>query len=114
MSDSLIRLTAWCGNNEDINTIVTPTTPTAIHTASITRARARRSNYQVLPFLGNPSDVHEHMMPSKLDIFVLLTNKGPDMDKNDHYWSGIKHGEGGRAGKNNGVFSDDFRTLKSP
>ena len=44
--------------DEDINTIVTPTTPAAIHTGPITRARARQLNYQVLSFLGNDSNVH--------------------------------------------------------
>ena len=42
--------------DEDINTIVTPTTPTAIHTGPITRVRARQLNYQVLSFLGNDSN----------------------------------------------------------
>ena len=45
-------------NDEDINTIVTPTAPAAIHTGPITRARARQLNYQVLSFLGNDSNVH--------------------------------------------------------
>ena len=54
------------------------------------------------------------MMP-KLDTFVCLMNEGPSMDKKDGHWSGIKHGEdGARAGKGNGVFSCDFRTLKPP
>ena len=35
-------------DDEDINTIVTPTAPAAIHTRPITRARARQLNYQVL------------------------------------------------------------------
>ena len=43
--------------DEDINTIVTPTAPAAIHTRPITRARARQLNYQVLMFLGNDSNV---------------------------------------------------------
>ena len=32
-------------DDEDINTIVTPTAPAAIHTGPITRARARQLNY---------------------------------------------------------------------
>ena len=40
-------------SDEDINTIVTPTAPAAIHTGPITRACARQLNYQVLSFLGN-------------------------------------------------------------
>ena len=59
--------------DEDINTIVTPTPPAAIHTGPITRARTRQLNYQVLLFLGNDSNVHENMMLPKLDTFVLLT-----------------------------------------
>ena len=35
-------------DDEDINTIVTPTAPAAIHTGPITRARACQLNYQVL------------------------------------------------------------------
>ena len=101
--------------DEDINTIVTPTAPAAIHTGPITRARARQLNYQVLSFLGNDSNVHENMMLPKLDTFVLLTNEGPSLDKKDEHWSKIKHGEDGmRKGNKNGVTSDDFRTLKPP
>ena len=55
------------------------------------------------------------MMLPKLDTFVLLMNEGPSMDKKDGHWSGNKHGEkGAPAGKNNGAFSGDFRTLKPP
>ena len=89
--------------DEDINTIVTPTAPTATYTGPITRARARQLNYQVLLFLGNDSNVHENMMLPKLDTFVLLTNEGPSLEKDEH-WSKNK----------NGVTSDDFRTLKPP
>ena len=71
-------------DDEDINTIVTPTAP-AIHTGPITRARTRQLNYQVLSFLGNDSNVHENMMLPKLDTFVLLTNEGPGMDKRDEH-----------------------------
>ena len=55
-------------DDEDINTIVTPTAPTATYMGPITRARARQLNYQVLSFLGNDSNVHENMMLPKLDI----------------------------------------------
>ena len=100
--------------DEDINTIVTPTAPAAIHTGPITRARARQLNYQVLSFLGNDSNVHENMMLPKLDTFVLLTNEGPSLEKDEH-WSKNKHGDDGmRMGNKNGVTSDDFRTLKPP
>ena len=74
------------GDDEDIDTIVTPTTPATIHTGPITRARARQLNYQVLSFLANDSNVHENMMLPKLDTFVLLTNEGPSFEKDEH-WS---------------------------
>ena len=99
----------------DINTIVTPTAPAAIQNGPITRARARQLNYQVLSFLSNDSNVHENMMLPKLDTFVLLTNEGPSLDKKDESWSKFKHGDDGmRKGIQNGVTSDDFRTLKPP
>ena len=102
-------------DDEDIPTNVTPTSPPATHIGPISRARARQLNYQVLSFLGNPSNVHEHMMLPKLDTFVLLMNERPSMDKKDGHWSEIKHGEeGARAGGNNGLSSGDFRTLKPP
>ena len=100
--------------DEDINTIITPTVPAAIHTGPITRARARQLNYQVLSFLGNDSNVHENTMLPKLDTFVLLINEGPSLEK-DEQWSKNKHGDDGmRKGNKNGVTSDDFRTLKPP
>ncbi|EMS57162.1 hypothetical protein TRIUR3_34107 [Triticum urartu] len=70
-------------DDEDINTIVTPTAPAVIHTEPITRARAHQLNYQVFSFLDNDSNVHENMMLPKLDIFVLLTNEVPSLDKKD-------------------------------
>ena len=63
-------------DNEDINTIGTPTTPTARYTGPITRARACQLNYRVLSFLGNDSNVHENMMLPKLDTFFCLQMKG--------------------------------------
>ena len=101
--------------DEDINTIVTPTIPAAIHTGPITRAHARQLNYQVLPFLGNDSNVHENMMLPKLDTFVLLTNEGPILDKTDEPWRKFKHGDDGkRKGNKNRVTCYDSRTLKPP
>src|SRR4051812_2864235 len=101
-------------DDEDINTIVTSTAPAAIHTGPITRARARQLNYQVLLFLGNDSNVHENMILPNLDTFVLLTNEGPSLEKDEH-WSKNTHGvDGMRKGIKNGVTSDDFRTLKPP
>ena len=102
-------------DDEDINTIVTPTAPAAIHTGPITSARARQLNYQVLSFLGNDSNCHENTMLPILDTFVLLTNEGPSLDKKDEPWSKFKHGDDGMRNRNkNGVASDDFRTLKPP
>ena len=91
-----------------------PTTPANIHTGPITRARARQLNYQVLSFLGNDSNVCETMMLPELDTFVLLTNEGPSLEKDEH-WSKNKHGvDGMRKGDKKRVSSDDFRTLKPP
>ena len=102
-------------DDEDINTIVTPTAPTATYTGQITRSRARQLNYQVLSFLGNDSNVHENMMLPQLDTFVLLTNEWPGMDKRHEHWSKTKHGDDVmRKGIKSGVTSDDFRTLKPP
>ena len=102
-------------DDEDINTIVTPTAPAAIHTGPITRARACQLNYQVLSFLGNDSNVHENMMLPKLDTFVFLTNEGPSLDKKDEPWNKFKDGDDGmRKGNKNGVTSDDFMSLKPP
>ena len=102
-------------DDEDINTIVTPTAPTTTYTGPITRARACQLNYHILSFLGNDSNVHENMMLPKLDTFVLLTNEGPGMDKRDEHRSKTKHRDDGmRKGNKNGVTSDDFRTLKPP
>ena len=47
-------------NDEDTNTIVTPTTLTATYTGPITRAHACQLNYQVLSFLGNDSNILEY------------------------------------------------------
>src|SRR3954462_12321784 len=105
----------WWKSDEDISANVTPTSPPSTHIGPVTRARARQLNYQVLSFLANPSNVHEHMMLPKIDTFVFLMSEGPSMDKEDGHWSGIKHGkEGARAGKENGASSGDFRTLKPP
>ncbi|XBH84922.1 hypothetical protein VPH35_072974 [Triticum aestivum] len=115
MSWWLLHQSNTSTSDEDITTIVTPTAPTATYTGPITRARARQLNYQVLSFLGNDSNVHENMMLPKLDIFVLLTNKGPSMDKREEHWSKTKHGDDDMCkGNKNEVTSDDFRSLKPP
>ena len=54
------------------------------------------------------------MMLPKLDTFVLITNEGPSLEK-DEQWSKNKHGDDGmRKGNKNRVTSDDFRSLKPP
>ena len=94
LTGNLVHVWIHRQTDEDINTIVTPTAPTATYAGPITRARARQLNYQVLSFLGNESNVHENMMLPKLDTFVLLTNEGPSLEKDEH-WSKNKHGVDG-------------------
>ena len=102
-------------SDEDINNIVTPTAPAAIHIGPITRARARQLNYQVLSFLGDVSNVHENVILPNLVIFVLVTVEAHSMDKKNEQWSMIKHyDEGTCEGNKNGVSGGDFRTLKPP
>src|SRR3954467_3142357 len=72
-------------------TIVAPTTPAKIPTGPITRDRAHQLNYRVLSFLGNVSNVHVNMILPNGNIFLLLTNEGPSMDKKDEQWSMFKH-----------------------
>src|SRR3954469_23021465 len=86
-------------DDEDISANVTPTSPPSTHIGPVTRARARQLNYQVLSFLVNPSNIHEHMMLPKIDTFVLLMSEGPSMDKEDGHGSGIKHGKEGARGQ---------------
>ena len=53
------------------------------------------------------------MLP-KLDTFVLLTNEGASLEKDEH-GNKSQHGDDGMPmGNKNGVTSDDFRTLKPP
>src|SRR4051812_39130974 len=61
--------------DEDISANVTPTSPPSTHIGPVTRARAHQLNYQVMLFLANPSNVHEHMMLPKIDTFVLLMSE---------------------------------------
>src|SRR3954464_5279620 len=37
------------------------------------------------------SNVHVNMILPNVDIFLLLTNEGPSMDKKDEHWSMFKH-----------------------
>ena len=53
-------------------------------------------------------------MPPKLDTFVLLTNEGPSLEKDEH-WIKNKHGDDGmHKGNKNRVTSYYFRSLKPP
>src|ERR1041384_8234723 len=86
--------TSWNPNSsfdEDMATIFTPTTPPKIPSGPITRERAHQLNYQVLSFLVNVFNVHVNMILRNVDIFLLLTNEGPSMDKKDEHWSMFKH-----------------------
>lgn len=96
--------------DEDIRTMVAPTTPTATHVqilekqGLVTKACTRQLNYQGHLFLGASFNVHQNMMLPRLDMFVLLRNERPGMYNRDELWSMIKHGnESGRAGKDKGA-----------
>jgi hypothetical protein len=61
-------------HDKDIPSIDTPATSTSVQIQGpITRARAKRLNYQVLLFLGTLSHIHENMMLPKSDVFVMKT-----------------------------------------
>src|SRR3954463_15882353 len=77
--------------DEDMATIVTPTTPAKIRNGSITRDRPHQLNYPVLSFLGNVSNVYVNMILPNGNIFRLLINEGPGMEKKDDHWSVFKH-----------------------
>src|SRR3954464_13783806 len=77
--------------DENMATIVTPTTPAKIPTGPITRDRPHQLNYPVLSFLGNVSNVYVNMILPNRNIFRLLINEGPGMDKKDDHWSMFKH-----------------------
>ena len=100
--------------DEDIPAIdATATTAPPILQGPITRARARELNYQVLSFLGTVTHIHEHMILPKSDVFMLLRNNGPSMDKKDNQWSMIMHREGSKLVRiEDDATSEDFSTLK--
>src|SRR3954463_7215798 len=78
-------------DDEDMATILTPTTPAKIPTGPITRDRPHQLNYTVLSFLGNVFNVYVNMILPNGNIFRLLINEGPGMDKKDDHWSMFKH-----------------------
>ena len=105
--------------DEDIQATDTVAAPTATHAhvpqGPLTRARARQLNYQVLSFLGTLPNINENMMLPKSDVFMLLRNDGPSMDKKDEYWSMNVHGDGSKRVRiEDDATSEDFRTLKPP
>jgi hypothetical protein len=77
--------------DEDIPMVDTTVAPTATlphipqFQGPITRARARQLNYQELSFLGTIPNIHENMMMSKSDMFMLLRNDGSSMDEGDKH-----------------------------
>ena len=77
------------GDDEDIATAIGP----------VTRARARQLNYQVFSFLAGSSNINEHMILPKWDIFILFQNEGLSMDGRDAAWSKRKHEEEGMCAR---------------
>ena len=72
-------------------------------------------NYQVLSFLGTLPNINENMMLPKSDVFILLRNDGPSVDKKDECWSMIVHEDGSKRVRiEDDATSGDFRTLKPP
>ena len=54
------------------------------------------------------------MMLPKSDVFMLLRNDGPSMDKKDEYCMNV-HGDGSKRVRiEDDATSGDFRTLKPP
>ena len=106
-------------DDEDIQATDTAAAPTATHThvpqGPLTRARARHLNYQVLSFVETLPNINENMMLPKSDVFMLLRNDGPSMDKKDEYWSMNVHGDGSKRVRiEDDATSGDFLTLKPP
>jgi hypothetical protein len=76
-------------DDEDIPTVDITAAPTPPHVpqlqGSFARARARQLSCQVLSFLGTLFNTHKNTMMPKLDVFILLRNDGPSMDKKDNH-----------------------------
>jgi hypothetical protein len=84
-------------HDEDIPSIDILAAPTTKQIQGpITQACAKQLDYQVLPFLGTLSYIHENMMLPKSDVFVTLRNVGPSMDERDKHWSMNMHGDGSK------------------
>ena len=61
------------------------------------------------------SHIHEHMILSKSDVFMLIRNNRPSMDKKDNQWSMIMHREGSKLVRiEDDATSEDYSTLKPP
>jgi hypothetical protein len=85
-------------DDEDISMIDTTNTPTA--------------TFQVQSLLGILPDIYENMMLPKSNVFILFRN-GSSMDAK--HWIRNVHGDGSRPARiQDGVASEDFRTLKPP
>jgi hypothetical protein len=55
------------------------------------------------------------MMLSKSDVFMLLRNDGPSMDKKNNQWSMMMHGDNINLERiEDDATRADFRTLKPP
>jgi hypothetical protein len=101
-------------DDEDIPTVDTTTTHPHVQ-GPLTRARARKLNYQVLSFLGTVPNIHENMMLPKSGVLVLLRNDGLSVDERDKHWSMVIHGEGNKHMiHEEHAASGEFRTLKQP
>jgi hypothetical protein len=85
-------------DDEDISMIDTTNTPT--------------TTSQVPSLLGILPNIYENMMLPKSNVFILFRN-GSSMDAK--HWIRNVHGDGSRPARiQDGVASEDFRTLKPP
>jgi hypothetical protein len=98
--------------------IDTTDTPTTTHPlvpqlhGPLARARARQLNYHVSLLLGIL--IHENMMLSKLNVFMLLRN-GPSMDGKAKHWTRNVHEDGRQPTRIlDDTTSEEFKTLKPP
>jgi hypothetical protein len=68
----------------------------------------------VLLFLGTLVNINENIVLPKSDVFMLLRNDGPSMDKKNNQWSMMMHGKDSKFARiEDDATSADFRTLKS-
>ena len=105
-------------DDEDIAMIDTTDTPTATYPlvlqiqGSLARAYVFQLNYQVPSLLGILPNIYDNMMLPKSNVFILFRN-GSSMDVK--HWIRNVHGDGSRPARiQDGIASEDFRTLKPP